>query len=507
MISMKKNKSAGFFKRLSKASKYLFGYGYRAAEHSRMRGYNPNLGVRPEEAELDAGDREKVIARLLDARRNNPLVRSLCRLRETDVVGAGIFPRAKSGDDELDGILEEKWADYSNDPEITQTLTMREVQMQLASLPMIFGDGGLFLHKSGRVQLVEGDRIGLESGGMDYFRNPMQGSTRTEVDISNKRIVEGIEINPEGRPMAYFIGNRTDGGGLDDVRRIIGRNFIFHRKIMRPNQLRGVPELASVCNDLQDVEEYDMIEMVGAKVAASLSAVIKRDGASDFELSATADGRDQADQLESFEPGRFHYLEPDEDVSVISPSGRPNSDAIKYLEYRLRKIGASVGVPLEFLLMTIGQSSFSASQGMVLLYQSTIESNQRDLFSVMSRWWRWRVGKWVRDGEIEIPEGTNPFRVDWQPPSFRWINRAAQVKSDQAYLSMGALSLDDIASTFGTSAGEALEKKAKNISMARIIAEEHGLDDWRDLFNPLPTFANVNLVDLQEDKKVEELNL
>ena len=490
--------------RLGTASKYLFGY--RASEHSRVRGYNPNLAVRPEEAELDSGDRDKVIARLLDARRNNPLVRSLCRLRETDVVGAGIVPRAKSGDDELDAILEEKWREYSASPEITQTMTMREVQMQLASLPMIFGDGGLFLHKSGRVQLVEGDRIGLENGGRDVFRNPY-GSQSNSIDATNKRIIEGIEINAEGRPMAYYIGNRNDGGGLDDVRRIIGRNFIFHRKVMRPNQLRGIPELASVCDDLQDVEEYDMIEMVGAKVAASLSAVIKREGATDFELSATADGNNQAEQLQSFEPGMFHYLEPDEDVSVISPSGRPNSDAIKYLEYRLRKIGASVGVPLEFLLMTIGQSSFSASQGMVLLYQATCEANQRDLFSVMSRWWRWRVGKWMKDGEIEVPEETNPFRVDWQPPSFKWINRAAQVKADQAYLTMGALSLDDIASTFGTTAGEALEKKAKNISLARKIAEEHGLDDWRELFNPLPTFANVNLVDLHEDKKVEETNL
>ena len=103
-MKMKKKKS--FLSRLGTASKYLFGYGYRAAEHSRVRGWNQNLSVRPEEAELDSSDRGKVIARLLDARRNNPLVRSLCRLRETDVVGAGIVPRANSGNDELDGILE-----------------------------------------------------------------------------------------------------------------------------------------------------------------------------------------------------------------------------------------------------------------------------------------------------------------------------------------------------------------------------------------------------------------
>ena len=131
--------------------------------------------------------------------------------------------------------------------------------------------------------------------------------------------------------MAYYIGHRTDGGSLVDVRRVIGRNFILHRKLIRPNQIRGVPELACVCDDLQDVEEYDEIEMVGAKVAASLAAVVKRDGATDFELASTANGSDQSERLETFEPGKFHYLEPDEDVSVISSSGRPNSDAIAYL--------------------------------------------------------------------------------------------------------------------------------------------------------------------------------
>ena len=134
------------------------------------------------------------------------------------------------------------------------------------------------------------------------------------------------------------------------------------------------------------------------------------------------------------------------------------------------------------------------------------EANQRDLYRVMSRWWRWRVGKWIRDGEVEFPEGTNPFNVEWQAPAFRWINRAAQVKADAGYLTMGAMSLDDIASTFGKTAGEAMEQKAKNISTARRIADEHGLDDWRDIFNPLTTQANVNLVDLKEDRQ-EEIDL
>ena len=134
---------------------------------------------------------------------------------------------------------------------------------------------------------------------------------------------------------------------------------------------------------------------------------------------------------------------------------------------------------------------------MILLYQQTVEAEQRDLFPILSRLWRWKVANWIADGEFDYdPERQDPFNVRWQPPSFRWVNRAAQVKADAAYLNMGAQSLDDIAATFGTDAQTVLERKAKNIKTAKRLAEEYGISEWRDLFNPIQTTAQANLTDL-----------
>ena len=218
----------------------------------------------------------------------------------------------------------------------------------------------------------------------------------------------------------------------------------------------------------------------------------------DFELAARADD-DEDNRLETFEPGSFQYLEPGEDVSVIGTGGRPNVDAIDYCIYRLRKIGAALGIPVEFLLMTIGKVSFSAAQGMILLYQQTIESEQRDLMPTLSRLWRWKVANWIADGEITYDENfEDPFDVRWQPPSFRWVNRAAQVKADQAYLNMGAISLDDVTATFGADAETVLERKAKNITTAKRLAEEYDIADWRDLMNPISTTLQGNIVDVMD---------
>ena len=145
---------------------------------------------------------------------------------------------------------------------------------------------------------------------------------------------------------------------------------------------------------------------------------------------------------------------------------------------------------------------------MILLYQATIESEQRDLFPILSKLWRWKVSNWIADGSIEYNKETeNPFQVRWQPPSFRWVNRQAQVKADATYLGLGAISLDDISATFGTDAKTSLERKAKNIRDAKRIAQEYGIDDWQTLFNPFPTTAQANFAELlgrDEPQKEEE---
>ena len=493
-------KSPGnFWTRAKIASRILFGRGYDAAKNTPRRARRTQTAVTPEEEQFDTGDRERVIATLLDFRRNNPVVKSLCRLRETDVVGAGIQPQAQTGSPELDSLLESLWDGWSNAPEVTQTMDLREVQRQLASLPLIFGDGGLLLTSSGRVQVVEGDRIGTENVSFPWQRD--------DDPTGNVRNVGGVEINKQGRPVAYHVGTRGDGGSLTNVRRIPARNFIFHKKRIRPSQVRGVPELATVCDDIQDVDEYDELEMVAAKVSATLAVAVKREGAIDYELARRADDNED-DRLQNLQVGAFQYLEPGEDVQVIS-GNRPNVNSIDYLVYRLRKVGATLGVPVEFLLMTIGQTSFSASQGMVLLYQQTVENEQRSLYPPLSRLWRWKVGRWLAglDTQIPIPENVRaaidagevkPFDVVWQPPGFRWINRVAQVAADASYLQMGAISLDDVCATFGQDVETVLQRKARNISTAKRIAAENGLSDWRELMNQNRTTSQANLVELME---------
>ena len=243
--------------------------------------------------------------------------------------------------------------------------------------------------------------------------------------------------------------------------------------------------------------------MIAAKVAASLSVAIKRENAYEFELQnrLSSEDQDEVGNLDSFEPGRYDYLEPGEDISVIVQR-RPNVDGVQWVSYLLRKAGSAVGIPLEFLLMEIGGSSFSASQGVVLQYQQTVENYQTDLIKAMHRLYRRWLAQKIEDNTIKVPTSIeNAFKVRWQRPAFRWINRAA-VKADLDYFRVGARSLDDITAPFGYTAEDVMIRKAQNISKAKQIAEANGLD-WKELINPFPTSVSGNYTEVINDANTD----
>lgn len=472
-----------FGNRVKAATKILLGYDAVVNTRNRKnRGLQP---IRSEEVELNSVDRERLISTLMNFKRNNPIVKSISRLRKTDVVGGGMMVQPMTESEDFNTRLVDLWAEWSEYPEVTGVMDFATVQKEIVDATLFQGDIGLLLTRSGQLQLVEGNRIGDEWNTLAPF---------TEANPDKN----GVIVNKVGKPMWYKVGERINGT-LRNVKKIPARDMILYFKRIRPSQWRGVPELAPVVNALQDVNEYEDIEMISAKVSASLSAVVKKENAAQFEITDRMAGDEQDDvgRLQRFEPGQFHYLEPGEDVETISSGGRPNVDGIDWCIYQLRQIGAAVGIPVEMMLSLIGQTSFSASQGLVLQYQGALEEEQRCLIQILKRIYYWKIKKWIMEGAITLPrEGFDPFHARWQKPAFRWINRSSQVMADAKYLQMGAMSLDDVASQFGDSAESVMRRKAQNIVTAKMLAEEYGLDNWTELFNFYNVNSSANFADL-----------
>lgn len=461
----------GFLKRLSIAARYAFGYGTTQQSHNRK----PRRG-RPYSSEdnaLPPGTRDKLIRDLLQAHRDNPLVWAIRRLRRQDVVGRGLLPKPRTGSDTLNEEIEGLWREWSLAPEVSG-MNLPQVQKHLATAPLCYGDAALLLINDGTFKFVTGDRVGHP----DPLKAEKDG------------IFHGIRTNRHNKPVAYFIGDK-DAGKLVNAREYPANRVLFHRKDIWPGHLRGIPELEVCFDELDDIDEFDEIEMVAAKAAASFAVFIEkeRDG---LDLPGTSAGKEPGNALpEYINPGTIEELAVGEKVSVVNPNSRPNVNAVDWLVYKLRKVGTPLGIPVEFLLMTIGNVSFSASQGMVLFYQATVEEEQNTLIPTLEKLYRWRLAKWILERKIKPTRDVKIDLVDWQKPAFRWVNRAAQVKADQVLFQLGATCLDDITAPLGRSAFDVMERKAAEIKKAQEIATRYGLENWRDLVNPMPTYGSA----------------
>ena len=261
------NGSPGFFTRAAAAARMLFGYdAVRNTRNRKMRGMTP---LREEEIELNSHDRDRLISTLMNFKRNNPVVKAISRLRKTDIIGAGILPQPQSDDESFNTEAGNLWNSWAEHPEVTNTMTMATVQKEIIDSTLFYGDIGILLTRNGQLQLLEGNRIG----------NNYSQSVWTESSTDKN----GVIINKQGRPVSYSVGERVNGM-LQNTVSVPARNLILYFKRIRPSQWRGVPELASAVNALQDLDEYETIEMISAKVSASLSAVVKKENAAQFEI-------------------------------------------------------------------------------------------------------------------------------------------------------------------------------------------------------------------------------
>ena len=105
-------------------------------------------------------------------------------------------------------------------------------------------------------------------------------------------------------------------------------------------QVRGVSEFASVITRLEDIKDYEESERVAAKIAAMLTAYVKRGSPEVYDPeTAPSPGTRQI----AFKPGMvIDDLAIGEEIGLID-SKRPNPNLITFRQGQLRAIAAGVG--------------------------------------------------------------------------------------------------------------------------------------------------------------------
>ncbi len=221
-----------------------------------------------------------------------------------------------------------------------------------------------------RINLIESDRVS----------NPNNNEFE-------KNIIGGIEVNDAGEVIAYHISKHHPHAFLnnsetpewikvDAIGKKTGRKNVLH--IMnreRIGQLRGVPLLAPVIEDLKQLGRYTSAELMAAVVTGFLTVFIEKENSSNEPaIGEVVPDEFQVDASDknSIELGNGAIVDlaPGEKANPVNPN-RPNTAFDGFVTSMCRQIGAALEIPYEILLKHFS-SSYSASRGALLEFWKTV---------------------------------------------------------------------------------------------------------------------------------------
>ncbi|HIC81916.1 MAG TPA: phage portal protein [Kiloniellaceae bacterium] len=233
-----------------------------------------------------------------------------------------------------------------------------------------------------RLRLYEADQISnpnLQPDGAELAAGAGKGH----------RVFGGIEIDRNGAHTAVHIRDRHPGAflgaGNNEWSRVpmVGpsglRQVLHLYRKRRPGSVRGLPLLAPVVEELQQLSDYTKAELFAAVISAMIAVVHK--GKPNEKLPAP--GEEGGTELANEDPGSINFeagmvldIDADDDVEVPS-LGRPNSAFEPFFTAIVRQIGARTGIPYELLIMHFS-ASYSASRGALEV-----------AFIYLMRWRKW----------------------------------------------------------------------------------------------------------------------
>lgn len=299
-----------------------------------------------QDARLDASEatRVELTRKARYWEKNSAYVQRMGDLFEQYTVGQGIQFFPATSDEAFNTAAAEYWRKWKPFADLSSLQGFDTLQGVVAR--GFFIDGGSFILKTyggsnppfPRIQIIEGHRCKSP-------RNPP----------SDAVIVDGVEIDANGRPIAYHFETVDPKTNRATYRRIPAEFIVHVFEPGRAGQYREIPFLSSVLNDLNDLDDLQRLEMQAAKDAAATTNVIKtQTGEVDDEdiireTDAAPDGVSRENYYKAVFGAEAKVLKWGDDMQQFRIE-RPSAATSGYWDTILRKICAGTGIPKELVL-------------------------------------------------------------------------------------------------------------------------------------------------------------
>lgn len=235
---------------------------YEGARWSPSRSYLP-AAVQSARFDAGAATRLELVRKSRYFEKNNALYNRAADLFECYVVGADLQINPASSDTEWNANAKFAWDGWAPLCDLTSRQSFGTLMGLVARTWFVDGEVFILLTRgeSGRprLQLIEGHLV---------------GTPPDLAELEGDRIIDGVQINGNNRPVAYWIASEEAKGKRDW--RPVPADFVIHVfEPGRPGQYRGLPFCYPVINDLHDLDDLQLLEMKAARDAAEVTNVIE----------------------------------------------------------------------------------------------------------------------------------------------------------------------------------------------------------------------------------------
>lgn len=382
----------------------------------------------------NAGTKMRKWARHLDE--NHDISIGILDVLVNNVVGTGIMVEplvtTKSGQpaEKVNKAIRKLMKEWARRPEVTGELPFGETQRLVCRSWLRDGEilmqhvrGPKFAHFSDipySLEMIEADLLPFE---------PITGKDN---------VTHGVEKNAWGMPIAYHLFKEHPGNFAipfaplrsDIMKRVIADDIIHLKFTRRFRQTRGVSIFHGVIQRLADIKDYEESERIAARVAASLTAFIKK--GEDFTGQDAATTGDRSFEMQA---GMiFDNLQEGEDIGMIK-SERPNTGLDAFIKSNQRMLAAGTGTNYSSVSKDYNGTYSAQRQEMVESQPAYARLREYFIELFMRRVYQELISAAIASGVLALPRGIDMgtvFDADMRSPGMPWIDPKKEVEADVA---------------------------------------------------------------------------
>lgn len=439
--------------------------------------------------DLTSAARSQLVLWSREMEQNSGVYQKLCDLFEQYTTGSkGLQFIPASADPEWNKTAREWWTGWERFCDLTSLQHFSTLQSLCARL--WFMDGEVFILKTygrdvdgvkrPRVQLIESHRV----------CNPNK-------KIEGAIIIDGVELNNIGRPIAYWVKTGIEG---KDFTRVNAAEIVHIFEPTRANQYRGLPHCYAVLNDLIDLDQLQAYEMLKAKENARTAKIVKTRNADVppgearkqrfSEIATSNTGANTTEKrvrdLDKAFGGEVVGIYHDE-MYEEHRSESPSAGTQYHWDYLLSKICAGIGISKLLVFPfsvqgTVVRADLDTCAGF-FRSRSEVLSNAFQLI------YQWALGEAIFANENGIGDNVpkDYRRVKVRPPRSPNVDIGRNSNALISEYEAGWRTLEGICGEMGEDWSEVLLERAKELTLASDIEKQFNLPPGSLIANALNT--------------------